>query len=112
MLDIDTAIPCGLIVNELISNSFKYAFPGNQHGRVKLICQHVTDGHYLLTVSDDGVGLPQEIDISKSPSLGHKLVISLTNQLNGKLEIERDRGTTFRISFERMNNVKGQHTNR
>jgi two-component sensor histidine kinase len=64
MLDIDTAIPCGLIANELISNSLKYAFPGNQRGCVTLTCQHVNNDHFELTVSDDGVGLPEGFDIS------------------------------------------------
>jgi two-component sensor histidine kinase len=112
MLDIDTAIPCGLIVNELVSNSLKYAFPDNRRGQIKLDCRHGNNGNYVLTVSDDGVGLPEGFDIAKTPSLGHKLVVSLTNQLNGKLEIVRERGTAFRISFERMSNAKGQHTNR
>ena len=112
LLDIDTAIPCGLIVNELVSNSLKYAFPDNRHGQIKLICQHAAEGRYVLTVSDDGVGLPPGFDISKTPSLGHKLVISLANQLDGKLEIDDEQGTTFRILFERMSNVKGQHINR
>jgi two-component system, sensor histidine kinase PdtaS len=103
MLDIDTAIPCGLIVNELVTNSLKYAFPENQPGCVKLTCHPASrNGNYDPDISDDGVGLPDGFDISQAPSLGYKLVTNLTNQLEGKLEFYcTDRGTTCRVSFER-----------
>jgi two-component sensor histidine kinase len=107
MLDIDTAIPCGLIVNELVTNSLKYAFPENQPGSIKLTCRQPHVGKYILIISDDGIGLPDGFDISQAPSLGYKLVTNLTTQLEGRLELLRDRGTTCRISFERRNDAKG-----
>lgn len=112
MLDIDAAIPCGLIVNELVSNSLKYAFPENQPGSIKLTCHQPQAGKYVLVVSDDGVGLPDGFDIAQAPSLGYKLVTNLTGQIEGKLELLRDRGTTCRISFERMSNAKSQNIHR
>lgn len=112
MLDIDAAIPCGLIVNELVSNSLKYAFPDNQPGTIKLTCHQPRAGHYVLAISDDGIGLPDGFDIAKAPSLGYKLVVNLTAQLEGKLDLSSDRGTTCRISFERISNVKSQNINR
>ncbi|NTU55400.1 MAG: hypothetical protein HGA79_04045, partial [Anaerolineales bacterium] len=112
MLDIDAAIPCGLIVNELVSNSLKYAFPDNQPGTIKLTCHQPQAGKYILVVSDDGVGLPDGFDIAQAPSLGYKLVVNLTAQLEGKLDLLSDRGTTWRISFERISNVKSQNINR
>jgi two-component sensor histidine kinase len=107
MLDIDTAIPCGLIVNELVSNSLKYEFPENRLGHIMLTCHQTTAGNYLLTVSDDGIGLPTAFDITKTPSLGLKLVISLVNQLEGKLDVYGDQGTTFWVSFGRMTYAEG-----
>jgi two-component sensor histidine kinase len=112
MLDIDTAIPCGLIANELISNSLKYAFPDNRRGFVKITCQQIGNSHYELMVSDDGIGLPDDFEISKTSSLGHKLVASLTAQLDGKLEFHSDRGTMFRVVFERIHNVKDKYIDR
>ena len=99
MLDIDTALPCGLIVNELVSNSLKYAFPDDRPGHIKLTCHQTSGKNFTLTISDDGIGLPAGFDITKNPSLGLKLVISLVNQLEGKLDLYRDPGTTFQVSF-------------
>lgn len=112
MLDIDAAIPCGLIVNELVSNSLKYAFPENQPGSIKLTCCQPHTGKYILVVGDDGVGLPEGFDIAQTPSLGYKLVVNLASQLDGKLELLHDRGTTCRISFERIVNTKNQNFHR
>ncbi|MCK7519378.1 MAG: sensor histidine kinase [Ignavibacteriales bacterium] len=112
MLDIDAAIPCGLIVNELVSNSLKYAFPDNQPGTIKLTCHQPRAGHYVLAISDDGIGLPDGFDIAQAPSLGYKLVVNLTAQLEGKLDLLSGRGTTCRISFERISNVKSQNIHR
>lgn len=99
MLDINTALPCGLIINELVSNSLKYAFPNNQTGNIIITCNQTTDGANIISVSDDGVGLPAGFNISINPSLGLKLVSNLVNQLQGKLDLQCDKGTTFRISF-------------
>ena len=70
MLDIDTAIPCGLIVNELVSNSLKYAFPDDRAGSIQISCHKPSQGQYVLDVCDDGVGLPAGFDITNSPVPG------------------------------------------
>ena len=91
-------IPCGLIINELVINSLKYAFPDGRDGVVNLALTPVGPG-LLLTVRDDGVGLPEGFVIEKTESLGLILVNSLVQQLGGTLEIERSGGAAFRIRF-------------
>ena len=98
MLDINTSIPLGLIVNELISNSLKYAFASEDKGTVT-VKFHKKDDVYTLTVGDDGVGIPDDIDCLNTESLGMKLVTSLTEQLDGELKIDTTNGTCFNISF-------------
>jgi two-component sensor histidine kinase len=97
-LDIDQAVPCGLIVNELASNSLKYAFPQDRRGQLRLAARH-EPGHVALTIADDGIGLPKDFDIGNSPSLGLRLVGSLVTQLRGRLEVSRDAGAAFTITF-------------
>ena len=99
MLDLDTAIPCGLIINELVSNALKYAFPDNVSGTVLIKCEQVDKKDYVLTVADDGIGLPKGMDPQKTSSLGLKLVFSLTKQIGGDLQIIDDHGTRFEIRF-------------
>jgi PAS domain S-box-containing protein len=98
MLDINTSIPLGLIVNELVSNSLKYAFASADKGNVT-VKFHEKNDVYTLTVKDDGVGIPDDIDCLNTESLGMKLVTSLTEQLDGELKIDTKRGTCFSISF-------------
>jgi PAS domain S-box-containing protein len=98
-LDLDRALPCGLMINELVSNSFKYAFPDGRNGRVAVALRQETDKMYVLTVSDDGVGLPPDWDVRQSSSLGLRLVSDLTQQLRGTLRVEREGGCRFTISF-------------
>jgi PAS domain S-box-containing protein len=100
-IGIDTAIPCGLIVNELISNALHHGFPGDRTGTVT-VRFHRTDENnaYVLTVNDDGVGFPEELDFRNTTSLGMKLVCTLVNQLNGTITLDREGGTTFTITFE------------
>ncbi len=97
-LEIDTAIPCGLIVNELVSNAFKHAFPAGRAGALSVELAPAGPGQYRLVVADDGVGLPPGFDWRASPSLGLKLVVDLTRQLDGQLDMEARHGTTFRIT--------------
>ncbi len=98
-LGIDTAIPCGLIINELVSNALKYAFPDGKRGRVT-IDFHTEDGHNrVLVVKDDGVGLPPDLDFRNTETLGLQLVNTLVDQLEGHIELSRDHGTEFRITF-------------
>jgi len=97
-LDIDLAVPCGLIVNELVSNALKYAFPGGRTGEVRVGLAR--DGrNYVLTVSDDGPGLPPGVDFRDTPSLGLQLVNLLVSQLEGTIELDRSKGTMFKIKF-------------
>jgi len=100
-LNIDTAIPCGLIVHELVSNALKYAFPDGGPGEIQIRLAG-ENGRYLLTVSDNGIGLPKEIDFRRVESLGMRLVNTLTNQLDGKVELENQNGTTFHIWFSQI----------
>jgi len=97
-LDVDRAIPCGLIINELVTNSLKYAFKDGKAGEIQ-INMVMDGGKYVLIVSDDGVGLPQGLDFRNSPSLGLQLVNTLVEQLEGTIELEKAAGTTFTIKF-------------
>ena len=101
-LELDHAIPCGLIINELVSNSLKHAFPKGREGEIKIALRTINDHEVELTVSDDGVGIPREIDMGNPETLGLELVqILAENQLDGTLEFERDGGTEFRIRFKK-----------
>jgi len=97
-LPIDTAVPCGLIINELASNSLKYAFPADKKGEINITFGRA-DAHYVLSVSDTGVGLPHDFDPEKGKSLGMKLVRMLTTQLCGEIDCRNGVGTTFEITF-------------
>lgn len=101
-VSMDIAIPCGMIVNELVSNAIKYAFPHGESGQIQIAFQRV-ENEYVLRIADNGVGLPQEIDIHNSSSLGVQLVDLLTQQLKGKLILEREAGTVFNITFPAPN---------
>jgi two-component sensor histidine kinase len=101
LLDLDTAIPCGLIVNELVSNSIKYAFPGDRSGKIQVSCSLRSDKDYSLMVCDDGIGLPDGFDYTKSTSLGLKLVNSLIHQIDGELMVNNLHGTRFEIHFSK-----------
>ncbi len=97
--DIDLANPLGMIVNELVSNSLKHAFPANRAGKVTISLKRVNDAEYLLTVDDDGVGIPAQFDPKKMETLGITLVRSLVEQINGDLEYGKNRGTTVTVRF-------------
>jgi len=100
-LGVDTAIPCGLIINELVSNSLKHAFPDNRTGKIDITVRPVGPGELELVVGDDGVGVPMDLDIINAKSLGLHLVTLLAkNQLRGHIEMVRYRGTSFRIRFK------------
>lgn len=99
-LDLDHAVSCGLILNELLTNSLKYAFPEKSSGTIS-IGMHTNPGQILtLRVADDGVGLPSGLDINNTNTLGLKLVKNLVEQLDGNLEVDRSNGTAFQITFE------------
>jgi two-component sensor histidine kinase/PAS domain-containing protein len=98
-LGIDTAIPCGLIINELVSNALKYAFPGGRSGEIRIRLAYA-GGTCTLTVSDDGAGLPDGFDFRNTSSLGLQLVNILAEQMEGTVELDTARGTTFKITFK------------
>ncbi len=101
-LDVETAIPCGLIINELVSNSLKHAFPDGREGEINIKFHSSDDNKLELIVSDDGVGIPENMDIRNTESLGLHLVnILAEDQLKGELKLDRSKGTIFRISFGR-----------
>ena len=111
--DMDIAVPLGIIVNELVSNSLKHAFPGRDKGEIQIKLfkeekagNELSNGEeeligkgagYTLIVSDDGVGIPDKIDLENSDTLGLQLVNILVDQLDGEMELKRDRGTEFNI---------------
>jgi len=99
IINLDKAIPCGIIINELMSNAFKYAFKNGAPGNIFVDLTQDERGGYELRVADDGVGLPKGIEVSTTPTLGLQLVNSLVGQLAGKMEIDRNKGTGFTISF-------------
>jgi two-component sensor histidine kinase len=99
-LDIDTAIPVGLLVNELVSNSLSYAFPENRPGTIRIDFRAVRDEEFALTLRDDGVGFPPEFDLDKVPTLDFRLVKILTSQLGGTLSCHRNGGTEFTLTFK------------
>ena len=103
MLDVNTAIPLGLILNELLSNSMKYAFPTElsnnfTNGNINVNLYKSEKG-YTLSVEDDGIGFPEDIDIENTDSLGLQLIHSLTNQIDGTIHLDRTNGTSFKIEF-------------
>jgi len=98
-LGIDAAIPCGLIVNELLTNALHHAFVGRPAGTV-IIRFSKEQGKYILGVVDDGIGLPGSIDVGTTDTLGLHLVSTLTDQLRGSLSVSRQGGTSFLLVFE------------
>jgi two-component sensor histidine kinase len=97
-LDMDTAIPLGMIVNELISNSFKHAFSPGEKGEIHVNLS-LNNGKLLLAVGDNGTGFPEHVNFRETDSLGLQLVTTLISQIGGILELERDGGTSFRITL-------------
>jgi two-component sensor histidine kinase len=98
-LPVEQAIPCGLILNELVANCLKHAFPNGACGRIRVELRPAPDRSLSLCVSDNGVGIPAELNWENPSSLGLQLVMTLTEQLDGRLEIIRLPGSTFRITF-------------
>jgi len=100
IMSADLAVPCGLILNELISNAFKHGFPDRVGGEIRLTLRQGTEGKCSLFVEDSGVGVPADLDVNESKSLGLRLVRSLTHQIRGSFELVRtDSGTSARLRF-------------
>jgi two-component sensor histidine kinase len=100
-MNMDQAIHCGLLVNELVSNALKHAFPDNRNGEVRVELHPLADNHgWRLRVADNGIGLPPGFSIEHLSSLGLKLVSDLTHQIQGHLQIETGQGAAFAIEFK------------
>lgn len=101
-LNIETSVPCGLIITELVSNSLKYAFPDKRKGELKVSLKN-KGNYYVLTISDNGVGIPENINYKNTDSLGLRLVNSLTDQIDGEIELKTSsHGTEFTIKFQEL----------
>jgi len=99
-LSLDQAIPCGLIVNELVSNALKYAFSEhNKNGEISIELS-IKENRIILMIGDNGVGLPQDFDVEKTETLGLQLVLTLIDQLDAIIEIKRQDGTKYFITFD------------
>ena len=107
-LDINVGIPCGLIANELVSNSLKYAFPEGSKGEIRLGINKNSSGDNVLTVEDNGIGFPVALDFRKTASLGLELVNVLTDQIHGTIELQAEHGTKFSITFPDKPTKKSQ----
>lgn len=101
ILNIDTAIPTGLIINELVTNSIKHAFPGRETGEITIQLEQEQDEYYLK-VADNGIGISSKLDINNTSTLGLLLVNSLVSQLDGNLQVATDEGTAFHINFKKL----------
>ncbi len=99
IINIDTAVPCGLIITELVTNSIKYAFQDNHPGELNVIFKPLDEDNYLLSVQDNGKGLPLDFDIYESDSLGMQLLIALVDQIEGKIEVIKESGLFIKIVF-------------
>lgn len=109
-LSITQAIPCALVLNELISNAYKHAFKEGQKGTVTITMQRSAGDTIFIRAKDDGVGIPEEVDIYKTDSLGLKLVRNLVQkQLKGEIEVKRDKGTEFIIEFKILKEEAVKH---
>jgi len=100
-LNMETAVPCGLIISELVSNSLKYAFPNEKKGEI-LVSLKTVDDKYELIIRENGIGLPEELDFNNLETLGLLLVNNLTEQIDGELTINRSPGTEFKIKFKEL----------
>lgn len=98
-LDVAQAVPLGLILNEAITNSIKYAFPDNQIGMIYVTLEGVSDNHYLLTISDNGIGIDLDISAKKINSFGMSLIKGLSDDLDAKFSMENNNGTILKIEF-------------
>lgn len=100
-IDINTSVPLGLIVNELVSNCMKHAFPNGMGGEINISFKKIDD-HFLLDVKDNGIGFPEDLDYENTDSLGLQLVRMLVGQIDGEIELKNENGTEFKITFKEM----------
>ncbi|SKB87518.1 histidine kinase dimerization/phosphoacceptor domain -containing protein [Dyadobacter psychrophilus] len=107
-LDIDSAVPLGLILNELLSNSFKYAFTEGKSGKIDIVMHTLEEGKYQLAYADNGPGLPVDFDVSKAKTLGLQLINDLARQMGGRVQYETRNGAAFTINFTNREVRKNQ----
>lgn len=100
-LNIETCIPCGLIITELVTNSIKHAFPDGLKGRI-LVESRAKNNEFALKIIDNGIGFPEDLDFENAESFGLQLVILLVNQLGGSIQLKKVNGTAFEIKFEEL----------
>ena len=98
-LSVDQAMPLGLLITELLTNSLLHAFPAGRRGKIRIELDQAESGQLVLTVSDDGVGLPQQMDLQQAHSIGLQLVNKLAEQVHGTVEYHSNRGTQFKMVF-------------
>jgi len=110
-LDINMAIPCGLIVNELVSNALEHAFPNGMTGEIRVELFREEGVKNCLVVSDNGVGFPENMDFRNMETLGMQIVDMLVDQLDGRMELDRHQGTSFKIVFEEKKHKNRVNTN-
>ena len=101
-LNLETATPCGLIANELVSNTLKHAFPDGRTGTVSVECYQTGDREIHLFIKDNGIGFPQNLDFRKTNSMGFQVVCTLTDQLEGSIELSRQIGTAFHLKLNEL----------
>jgi len=99
-LGIDQAVPCGLILNELITNTLRHAFTADDEGEIKISLNIDKRGMVNLIIKDNGSGIPENFNLEESESMGMRLVATLVDQLDGDIDIMVEEGTEFRISFK------------
>ena len=99
LLDSDLLIPVGMVLNELVTNAIKYAFPEGRSGRIRASLARTGDAHLVLTVEDDGAGLPENFEIGSTGGFGFLLVRALAQQVRGRIELGREGGTSFRFTI-------------
>ena len=97
----DYAIPCGLIINELLSNSLKYAFEAGKPGEININFEF-EENDFVLIFKDNGIGFPNKINFRETESMGMQLICTLVEQLEGDIQLRKDKGTIFKITFPIM----------
>lgn len=99
-LSIDQAVPCGLIINEIITNSIKHAFPEQQKGKIIITLHKELNHQVKLIVQDNGIGIPAQISLDNPETLGMQIISLLTAQIGGKINLKRHRGSVIEITFQ------------
>lgn len=97
-MSIDNAVPCGLLVNEILTNSLKHGFPENLKGEIFVDLKIIND-EYILEIGDTGIGLSEKVDFKEEKTLGVQLIQMLVEQLDASMEIDRSKGTMYKIKF-------------